>query len=105
MGSSDYEQNLSGTRTRIPVRIDAEIAPSCSGPVEFRSKEIKKVVLSCLEPEELLDIQSEGMKKLSCSELVEPFPVTSDNPDISFEKRTQMHRWKWMQNKVHRAEV
>ena len=96
MDSSDYEQNLSGTRTRIPVRIDAEIAPSCSGPVEFRSKEIKKVVWSCLEPEELLDIQSEGMKKLSCSELVEPFPVTSDNPDISFKNERKCIEWKWM---------
>ena len=59
MDSSDYEQNLSGTRTRIPVRRDAEIAPSCSEPIE--------------------------PLELSCSELVELFQVTSDNPDISFE--------------------
>ena len=78
MDSSDYEQNLSGTRTRIPVRRDAEIAPSCSEPIE--------------------------PLELSCSELVELFQVTSDNPDISFEKVTKMHRLKWMQ-KVHRAEV
>ena len=64
MGSSDYEQNLSGTRTRIPVGRDAEIAPSCSEPVELL-EEIKKVVLSFSEPEELSDIQSEGMEKLS----------------------------------------
>ena len=87
MDSSDYEQNLSGTRTRIPVRRDAEIAPSCSEPVE------------------LLEFQLEESEKLSCSELVERFQVTSDNPDISFEKVTKMHRLKWMQDKVHRAEV
>ena len=66
---------------------DAEIAPSCSEPVE------------------LLEFQLEESEKLSCSELVERFQVTSDNPDISFEKVTKMHRLKWMQDKVHRAEV
>ena len=50
---------------------------------EFQSD--AEIALSCSEPVELLEFQLEESEKLSCSELVERFQVTSDNPDISFE--------------------